>query len=222
MAWCIINVLSQKHSTLILVEEIFNSITHGLAFFLVGVGLVILFVFHGKSLTLIETLGVSIFGASLLILYSTSTLYHSLYKTRAKTVFIILDHAAIYILIAGTYTPIIFSVLNNLFGWIILSIIWALAIGGVILKSFIRERFAIVSNIIYLFMGWLIVIAINPIFHAIPFQTFLLLVAGGLFYSFGIIFFILKKIPFNHTVWHLFVVAGSLCHFLVIFEMVTN
>jgi hemolysin III len=202
-----------------LLEEIFNSITHGVAFLAILIGLIFFFVFHHHTLSITAIVGFSIFGASLLFLYIISTLYHSLYFTKAKKVFSILDYAAIYLLIAGTYTPILLSVVRDSTGLVLLSLVWIVAIAGIVIKSVVKEKYPVISTGTYLFMGWMILVVLKPLFHAVALETFLLILFGGLFYSFGVIFYALKKMPFNHTIWHLFVIGGSVCHVFAVYAV---
>lgn len=204
-------------STQSLGEEIANSITHGIGAALSVAGLVLLVVFASLYGDAWRIVSFSIYGTTLILLYIASTLYHGLTNPKAKRFFHYVDHSAIFLLIAGTYTPITLVPLRGILGWALFGLIWALAIGGIIFKAVSRGRFRIVSVIIYLAMGWLVVIAIKPIIAAVPSGLMLWLVIGGLFYSFGIIFYALKKMPFHHMVWHLFVLCGSISHFLGIF-----
>ena len=204
-----------KSKTLILLEEIFNAAVHGIGFLAVIAGLIIFFQNNHAPYSLSKIMGIIVFGLSLLILYSMSTMYHSLIYTRAKNFFRIMDHSAVYILIAGTYTPLLIA-LKTTHGWVLLGMIWALAVLGVVYKSIFKTSEGVMSTIYYLLMGWLIVLAIKPLFHVIHLPTFLLLLTGGISYTVGTIFFALKKTPFNHVVWHLFVIIGSTSHFLAI------
>ncbi len=158
----------------------------------------------------------SIYGGTLVLLYLSSTMYHSLAKTRAAGVFQILDHSSIYFLIAGTYTPFTLVTLRGGLGWTMFGIIWGLAILGVIFKVFTAGKFKLFATIIYLIMGWLIIIPIGSIIKALPTGGLVLLVAGGLSYSLGTVFYMIKKVPYFHFVWHLFVLAGSVLHFFTI------
>ena len=153
---------------------------------------------------------------TLFLIYLCSTLYHSLVRTRARHVFQVLDHSAIYLLIAGTYTPFTLVSLRGPVGWTMLTVVWSLAIAGVIFKSFAVEKFAVASALVYLFQGWFVVFAIRPLFHSIGWHGILWLAAGGLAYTFGIIFFALDRLRYFHAVWHLFVLAGSLAHYFAI------
>jgi hemolysin III len=163
----------------------------------------------------------SIFAGTLVLVYVCSTLYHSLVRTRARHIFHVLDHAAIYLLIAGTYTPFALEALGGRLGWTLFGVVWALAVAGVIFKSFAVDRFAVASVLVYLFQGWLAIFAVRPLLHAIGTSGFLWLAAGGAAYTLGIIFFALDRIPFFHAAWHLFVLVGSIAHyFAILFHVV--
>jgi hemolysin III len=157
-----------------------------------------------------------VFAGTLVFVYFCSTLYHSLVRTRARHVFHVLDHAAIYLLIAGTYTPFALVSLRGPVGWALLGTVWALAIAGVIFKSFAVDRFAVASVLVYLFQGWLAVFALRPLLHAIGPRGLLWLAAGGAAYTLGVIFFALDRIPYFHAAWHLCVLAGSMAHFFAV------
>lgn len=194
-------------------EEIANSITHGIAGLLSIAGLVILLVVSAEAGNVWSITSLSIFGSVLIILYLVSTLYHSISHDSTKRVLKILDHSSIYLLIAGSYTPIALVSLRGPWGWSLFGVIWGMALVGVCLQAFALDRFKILSILSYLIMGWLVVIAIKPLTHACPKGLILWLLIGGLFYSFGTIFYSWKKLPYHHTLWHLFVIAGSTAHF---------
>lgn len=162
--------------------------------------------------------GVSVFSAAMIILYFCSTLYHLMPAGRAKRVCKIVDHSAIYLLIAGTYTPFTLGALSGPWGWTLFGIIWGLAALGIVLKAFSRLSHPVWSTGLYLLMGWLVLVALHPLSSAVPTAGMLWLAAGGLSYSLGVVFFVLDaKIYFSHFVWHLFVLGGTLCHFVAIF-----
>ena len=194
-------------------EEIANSITHGIGAGLSIAALVILVVFASLYGDVWRIVSFSIYGACLTILYTASTLYHSFQSQKLKKYFQIMDHASIYLLIAGTYTPFTLVHLRGGWGWSLFGIIWGLAVLGVIFKMFFTNRFNLLSTIIYLLMGWLIVIAFKPAVTHIPQGGLYWLLAGGLSYTFGVIFFLWEKLPYSHAIWHLFVLGGSICHF---------
>ena len=155
----------------------------------------------------------SIFGITLILLYTSSTIYHSVSSPRLRSFFQVMDHACIYLLIAGTYTPVSLITLRGPWGWSLFICVWTLAIAGVVLKSVMRKnREAWWSTALYVVMGWLVVFAIVPLLRNLSLPGFAWLAAGGLFYTFGVIFFAWKRLRFNHAIWHLYVIAGSACH----------
>ena len=151
-----------------------------------------------------------------MLLYTASTLYHSLRRPRLKRILKILDHTAIYLLIAGTYTPFTLVNMRGAWGWILFALVWSFCLFGIVWKLFHAERFIIVSTIVYVAMGWLVLIAVKPLLAAVPLPGIAWLLAGGLFYTVGVLFFALKRIPYNHAIWHIFVMAGSVCHFVAV------
>jgi len=194
-------------------EEIANSITHGIGLVASIVGFILLL--HVKG-DFSKTWVLWIFGISMILCYTTSTLYHSLSNKKAKFSMKIADHAAIYLLIAGTYGPFSLYVIGGRSGILMLATIWILALVGIIFKIFFINRFQLLSTYLYLGMGWLAILAIKPLFENLPLHGLWLLIAGGLSYSIGVVFFLWNKIPYNHAIWHLFVLCGSLFHFLCI------
>jgi len=197
-----------------LAEEIFNAITHGVGVVFAVSALVLLIVFASLYGNALHIVSVAIYGTTLVLLYLASTLYHSFTKEKVKYIFKLLDHSAIFLLIAGTYTPFMLVTLRGVLGWALLSVVWVFAILGIILKVFFVGRFTVFSTLLYLLLGWLIVVAMKPLMAAIPTSGLRLLVAGGILYTLGSFFYIRKSRPFNHGIWHLFVLAGSVCHFL--------
>jgi len=197
-----------------LAEEIFNAITHGVGVVFAVSALVLLIVFASLYGNALHIVSVAIYGTTLVLLYLASTLYHSFTKEKVKYIFKLLDHSAIFLLIAGTYTPFMLVTLRGVLGWALLSVVWVFAILGIILKVFFVGRFTVFSTLLYLLMGWLIMVAMKPLMAAIPASGLRLLVAGGILYTLGSFFYIRKSRPFNHGIWHLFVLAGSVCHFL--------
>ena len=159
----------------------------------------------------------SIFGASLIILYGASTLYHSAKKPVLRNKLNIIDHVSIYVLIAGTYTPFTLVTLKGTIGWVIFGISWGLALTGIILKLFFTGKYDLISTIMYVFMGWVIVFAIKPLIHNLPLEGLLWLFAGGISYTIGAILYSINKIKFNHAIFHMFVLMGSFCHFVSVF-----
>lgn len=188
-------------------EELWNAITHGIGFIASIPALIVLILAAVQTGGALQITTFSIFGASVIILFLMSTLLHSM-PEKYKYFFSILDHSSIYILIAGTYTPFLLIAIGGTLGITLLSIIWSLALLGVLFKCFFINRFEILSLIFYIGMGWLIIFAIKPIYLYLGFNGFALLLAGGLFYTIGAIFYAWRSLPYNHTIWHLFVLAG--------------
>jgi hemolysin III len=202
-----------------ILEEIFNAITHGVGALMSIVGLIILLHLAQKDGSMLKNIAFSIFGASVIIAYLSSTLYHSLRFTRARKIFKIFDFSSIFLLIAGTYTPFVLLALKGQHGMVLLLLIWLMAISGIVLKTFFDHKLDKLFLGMYLLMGWLIVFEAKSLLAALPLEPVLLLGAGGLFYTSGVAFFLLKRIPFNHMVWHIFVICGSTLHFLALFYL---
>ena len=194
-------------------EEIANSLTHGLGLLLGIAALVVMVVHAARSGTAIHVVSASIYGATLVLLYAASTLYHALPRGRAKRVFGILDHAAIFLLIAGTYTPFTLITLDGSWGWSMFGVVWGIAILGVVLEAVSRGRARKIQLVLYLLLGWAAMIAIRPLLASLPPGGFALLLAGGLFYSLGVIFYVRRTMRWHHAIWHVFVIAGSICHY---------
>ena len=197
-------------------EEFFNIVTCGAGLGLSIVASVILVVsasLHGDPRRIVS---LSIYGASLVLLFTCSTLYHCFRSKKTKRVFEILDHSAIYILIAGTYTPFTLVTLKGAWGWSLFGIVWALALAGTLFKVFFITKFKALSVIIYLLMGWLVAVALRPLDQHLGAEGIRWLAAGGIIFSLGVFFYAFKKLPFHHTVWHLFVLMGCGCHFFSI------
>jgi len=208
---------SIKSKSQIVREEIANVITHGVGLALSVAALVLLVVFASLKGDAWRIVSFSIFGASLVLLYLASTLYHGASRPRIKLRLNRFDHSAIYVLIAGTYTPFTLVTLRGAWGWTIFGIVWGLAIAGIIYKIFFyKVKFRAVSAVIYLLMGWIIVIAIKPLIQSLSTPGLIWLAIGGLSYSFGVIFYLWKKLPFAHSIFHLFVLGGSISHFFAI------
>ena len=197
-------------------EEIMNGVTHGLGAALSIAGLTILVVLAVMSGNVRQIVGFSIYGASLIILYLASTLYHSFQKPEVKRVLKIIDHAAIYLLIAGTYTPFLLVGVQGAWGWTMLVLIWGLAILGISFKTLFIDRFQKLSVLGYVLMGWLSVLIIKSLLDTIAVGGLIWLAVGGAIYTIGVIFYSLKKIPYMHGVWHLFVLGGSICHYFAV------
>lgn len=197
-------------------EEIANSISHGITGLSAIGGFVVLLIFGAKSDKDWSLFSALFYGLSLVSLYTFSTLYHSLTHKTAKRVFNILDHCGIFLLIAGTYTPVLLISIGGVTGWVFFGIQWGMAVSGILLKVFFTGRFNIVSTILYAVMGWIIVFKIDVVKAALPEQAFWLLAAGGFAYTIGIAFYIIDtRMKFSHFIWHLFVMAGTVLHFLM-------
>ena len=198
-------------------EERLNIISHGLGFVLSVVALVMLILKAQKLGESRHLVSFIIFGASMVLVYAASTFYHSAKTHRLRIRLNILDHAAIYILIAGTYTPFALVTLNGITGWTLLWVVWGMALVGVILKLFYAGRYQLLSTIMYVAMGWLIIFAINPLINNLSTPGLWWLFAGGISYTIGAILFMQKKIPFNHAIFHIFVLLGTFAHFVSIY-----
>ena len=197
-------------------EELANSITHGVGFFIGIAVLVVLVVFSAMRKSTWEVVSCSIYGTTFIMLYLCSTFYHTARNPRTRHLLKVIDHAAIYLLIAGTYTPYALAPLRGALGWTIIGAMWGCALLGVFFKVFFIGRFKAMSLLSYLFMGWFCLVAVKPLYHELTMVGFVLLAAGGLCYSLGTIFYAWKSLPWSHAIWHLFVLAGSLCHFFSI------
>lgn len=197
--------------------ERFNSISHLVGAVAAAAGLVALVMLAARQGDPWRIVSFSVYGTTLLLLYTISTLYHSL-RGRAKTIFRMLDHNSIYLLIAGTYTPFTLVTIRGVWGWTLFGIIWGLAAIGIVLDSLPKKGSRIIPIIIYLVMGWLCVIAIEPLLEVLPMSGFYWLLAGGIFYTVGVVFYALdSKVRHFHGIWHLFVLAGSISHYVTIF-----
>jgi len=194
-------------------EEVANSITHGIGVALGIAALVLLVVFASIRGDAWQVVSFSIYGTTLILLYLASTLYHSFTGQRLKRFFRILDHSSIYLLIAGTYTPVTLVLMRGPWGWTLFGLIWAMAIGGIVFKVFLLEKLEILSILFYVAMGWLCIIAFKPIMQMVPKGMIIWFLIGGASYTLGVVFYVLEKIPYNHAIWHLFVLGGSISHF---------
>lgn len=201
-------------------EEIFNSVTHGVGSLLSIAGTVVLIVFSAINSDAFAVVSSAVYGASLIILYTMSTLYHSITNEKAKKFFRIMDHNTIFFLIAGTYTPYTLAVLRSPLGWVLFGVVWGAAAIGIVLNSIDLEKFSKISVVCYIAMGWVIIIAVKPLMSSMPFISFALLVAGGVFYTFGVIFYAIKKVKYFHSVWHIFTVIGSALHYFSVFTAI--
>ena len=197
-------------------EEIANSITHGLGLIASIGALPLLLVKARSSNDPAAVTGAAVFGVSLILLYGASTVYHALPLSDAKRFFRVIDHSAIFVLIAGTYTPFALGPLRGPWGAALLVVIWALAIVGIGSKLIIGRKLKHASTGMYLLMGWLIIVAIKPLVENVPRAGLLWLAAGGIAYTGGVVFYAMKRVRYSHMIWHLFVAAGSLCHFIAV------
>ncbi|MBN2006762.1 MAG: hemolysin III family protein [Anaerolineae bacterium] len=197
-------------------EEIMNSITHGIGAALSVAGLTVLVVLAVLYGNVTQVVSFSIYGGSLIVLYLASTLYHSFQQPKVKRVLKFIDHASIFLLIAGTYTPFLLLGVQGAWGWTFLVIIWGIAILGVSFKAIFFHRMQKASVMLYIVMGWLSVLILKSLLAHIPVGGLIWLGAGGAAYTVGVIFYAMKKVPYMHGVWHLFVLAGSLCHYFAI------
>jgi len=198
-------------------EELANSLSHGLALVAALAGGPYLIVQAAKRADAAFVVGVSIFFATIVALYLGSMLYHALPAGRAKRVFRVIDHSSIYLLIAGSYTPFTLGVLHGAWGWTLFGLVWGLAAAGIVLKSVGKASHPILSTVLYLSMGWLVVVAVDPLFARVPAAGLLWLLAGGLFYTAGVVFFATdSRVRFGHLIWHVFVMAGTTCHYLAV------
>ncbi|GAA5415728.1 UPF0073 inner membrane protein YqfA [Paraliobacillus ryukyuensis] len=197
-------------------EELANSITHGIGILISIAALVLLIVFASLQGSAWHVVSFTLFGATMVLLYTSSTILHSLRDGKAKDVFEILDHSSIYFFIAGTYTPFLFVVVQGTAGWTLFGIVWGLAIGGTIFKIFFVKKFLFISTILYIVMGWLIVFTWGPLTEKIAPNGIILLVIGGILYTVGAIFYMWRWFKFHHALWHLFVLAGTILHFFTV------
>ena len=203
-------------------EEIANSVSHGVGLVAAVVAVPVLMVAavrHGDAATVV---GASVFAGAMVLLYLTSTLYHALPRNRAKRFFHVLDHGAIFLMIAGTYTPFTLGVMRGGWGWTLFGLVWGLALIGIVLKAIGGpRRHPRLSTGLYVAMGWLIVIAIQPLRLHLPTPGILWLLAGGVAYTAGVAFYAAKRLPYGHLVWHLFVLTGTACHFVAVWRYAT-
>ena len=203
-------------------EEIANAVTHGIGALLSIVGLVLMLLVSTEFSDPYKIVSASVYGASLILLFLISTLYHSFQHPTLRQTFNLLDHCAIYLLIAGTYTPFLLVSLKGPWGWSLLGVIWGLALAGIAFKIFFKHRFPKLSLAAYILMGWIVIIAIGEMIAKVPTGGLVLLVAGGVTYTLGAIFYAIDRIPYNHAIWHVFVLGGSICHFLSIYLYVLS
>lgn len=197
-------------------EELANRLTHCLAAILSLIGLVVLLIVASRTGDPYRIVSAVVFCGSLCLFYVISTLYHTVRSPKIRYIFRVLDHVGIYMVIAGSYTPITLVSLRDGSGWALFCTVWVLAIAGAIFKAFMTHRLVFLAPVFYIALGWLIVVDLEGVLLLIPTRGVLWLLAGGLFYTVGIIFYAINRIPYNHAIWHVFVVAGSCCHYLAV------
>jgi len=201
-------------------EEVAHSVTHGVGLLASVAGLVVLVVQAAATRDPWRITACAVYATTLVLLYGTSTLYHALSATRARRVFRVLDHSAIFLLIAGTYTPFALVSLRGPWGWSLLGIVWGLALLGITAKAVFGTRWPILSTALYVAMGWVALVAVKPLVAHVPPAAIAWLVAGGLAYTGGVVFYAWTKLRYSHAIWHLFVLAGSVCHYVAVFRYV--
>jgi hemolysin III len=201
-------------------EEKTNIISHAIGLVFSSVALLLMLVRASRSGEFLSIVSAAIFGTSLIALYAASTLYHSARDPKVRSRLRIIDHATIYILIAGTYTPFTLVTLHGWIGWTMFGISWGMALTGVILKLFFTGKYHLLSTLMYVFMGWIIILAIKPLLNSLPFGGVAWLFAGGIAYTTGAVVYSIEKIHFNHAIFHLFVLLGSACHFVAVYSYV--
>jgi hemolysin III len=197
-------------------EETASTLTHAVGGLLAAAGLVTLIVYAAFAHDSRRVVAVSIYGSSLVLMYSASSVYHLVNHPRVKRWLRVVDHVSIYLLIAGTYTPILLISIRGAWGWSMFGVIWGMACAGIVLKLFFIDRFSLLSTAIYVLMGWMVLVAAGPLFAHVPHGGIAWLFAGGIVYTAGVIFYLWDHLPFNHAIWHLFVIGGSVCHFLAV------
>ena len=198
-------------------EELANAITHGFGLLLSITGavtLVAVALLHGTAWHIVSC---AVYGLTLVLLYLSSTLYHAVSTPRLKRTFRLFDHSAVYLLIAGTYTPFTLVNLRGGWGWTLFGVIWVLTLAGITFKYVALDRFHAFSTVVYVLMGWLVVLGIKPVLTFVTLHGFLWLLGGGLFYTVGVFFFASKRIPYGHAIWHVFALCGSICHYWAVF-----
>jgi hemolysin III len=200
-------------------EELANSITHGFGLVMSLIGAVVLTLRAFETGDPLRIATYPVFGVTMVLLYTASTLYHSQKSELSKARLKVFDHISIFYLIAGTYTPVTLVGMGGPWGWTIFGVAWALALAGTVFKLFFTGRFPIVSTSIYLAMGWIVVLAVVPLLRSVPADTLLWLLGGGLFYTVGVVFYAWRRLPFGHAVWHLFVLAGTASHFVAVMSL---
>lgn len=201
-------------------EEISNGITHGIGALLSIAGLVLLVVQAARHGSAWHVVSYSIFGSTMILLYLASTLYHSIQHPGTKAVLKKFDHSAIFLLIAGTYTPFLLVSIRGGWGWSLFGIIWGLAISGIVFKFLLIEKFKILSVLVYIGMGWLVVLVFPKVIHSVSTLSLIFLIIGGVSYTLGTLFYVWKKLPFAHLIWHIFVLGGTIMHFFAVWKII--
>ena len=210
-----------KHSrSQTLIEELVNALTHGIGGLVSISAITILIVFASLQEDAWKVVSVSIYGGTLFLLYLASTLYHSIQHQRAKDYLNLFDHCAIYLLIAGTYTPFLLVGMRSPLGWVLFSLIWTIALSGIFLKCRYRGRYHRFHVMNYIALGWIALIAMPQLMARLPEASLDLILAGGIVYTVGVVFYVLDRVPFSHAVWHLFVLGGSTCHYIAVYHTV--
>jgi hemolysin III len=207
---------NKEESHYTLAEEIANAITHGIGVVFSVVALVLLIVYASLGGDTWRIVAVSIFGSSMLLLYLASTLYHALPQPAMKRILRVVDHGAIYLLIAGTYTPFLLGDMRGPWGWALFGLLWGAALAGIVYKIFFVGKFHFIATMMYVAMGWAVVIALKPAIEMIPLAALILMALGGIAYTSGVVFYLWDRLPYNPAIWHLFVLTGSAIHFAAI------
>jgi hemolysin III len=197
-------------------HELANSITHGLGIALSVAGLMVLVALAALRGTVWHVVSFSVYGVTLVLLFTASTLYHSVRSLRVKRILRAVDHSSIYLMIAGSYTPFTLVCLRGPWGWSLFACVWGAALAGIFIKAFYTGRFRALSTAIYLTLGWIAVVALKPLLGVLPLAGFVWLLAGGVVYSSGILFYAWKRLPYHHAIWHLFVLAASICQYIAV------
>lgn len=206
-----------QHDGYLPLEEWLNWTTHGVAAVMSVVAMVVLVVMASANADVWQIVSFSVYGASMTLLFLASALYHAARRPGPRKLFKLLDHCAIFLLIAGTYTPFLLVNMRGPTGWTLFGVIWGLAIAGITLKLVFGNRFHVARVLVYLLMGWLVVLASGELAASVNAPGLWLVIAGGITYTLGVVFYLIQRIPFNHAIWHLFVIGGSTCHFFAIY-----
>ncbi len=201
-------------------EQIANAVIHGVGLVAAVIAGSVLVTLTAQVGDVREVVSVAVFAATAVLLFTASTLYHAIPHPRAQQPLKVLDHCAIFLLIAGTYTPFTLVGLRGGWGWSLFGVVWTLAAIGIGLKLFFTGRFRLVSTLVYVAMGWIVVVAIGPLIDRVPPDTIAWLIAGGLLYTVGAVFYLWHRVPYNHAIWHAFVLGGCICHFVAVFTQV--